>query len=238
MITFAHVSIGTGGPVSCTLCAARRRASEPEPFTVGTVRERLIEACASWAHGPGPNVSFVRFEPFLHPALPEIVRIASDLGVQRIRLRTDGGALGASQNARGALSAGVRHVELVVLAAGTEHDELTERPGLFAALKAGSRAFIETAAAQGTTVALTGFVPVCSHNVTSAAGAVAALCEAGAVAVHVDAAACRPSEHAHVIAALDTAAANGVAGFVTGLDAAVPAPWDIAPAHEIGVERL
>lgn len=228
MITLAEVEIGTGGTLPCMECA-RHHAPESVARPADEVRERLIGVRRRWASGPGPNVSFVGFEPFAHPELPIIIRVAADTGYRAIRLRTDAGALSVPANAEGALAAGVRQIEVVLLADEDRHDELTQRRGLFAAAEAGVRVFREAAERAGLTVAITGLVPVCKHNAEHAPFAAARLARWGAVAVHVDASAAREADRPYIVAALDTAAANACAGSVSGLEGEVPFPWSVRP---------
>lgn len=229
MIAFAEVSIG-GGAKPCAACARRSGSAPAGPRASDDVRAALTEVAREWRHGPGPNVSFVGFEPFAHPELPQVVRIAGDFGCRRIRLTTDGGALAMPGNAEGVLKAGVRHIEVVLLADGDAHDKLTERPGLFEAMSLGIAAYVEAATRCGFAVAVTGLVPLCSHNAVHAPSAVARLAALGAVAVHVDAGSAPRDAEVHVMAALDTAAANAVAASVSGFSGDVPTPWNVRPA--------
>lgn len=229
MIAFSEIGIGTGGIASCAACLHRSGGQESQPFSADAVKERLVASARSWSHGPGPNVSFIDFEPFAHLELPEIIRVATDLGYERVRLRTDAGALSMPGNAEGALGAGVRQLEVVMLADDDDHDRLTERPGLFAAAYAGVRAFLDAAQTANVPVAVTGLVPVCRHNAVLVPGAVVRLAELGVVAVHLDVSECTESERVFIVAALDTAAANAVAASVSGLPVEVPVPWAVRP---------
>lgn len=228
MIAFAEVAIGAGDVVRCTACA--RSAPMPvEPAPFDRVREALSGVVSSWDRGPGPNVAFTGFEPFAHPDLPEIVRVAGDMGCRRIRLRTDGGALSIAGNAAGALGAGIRQLEVVLLAEGDKHDELAGRPGLFKALSTGVREYAAAAETAGLPFVLTGFIRICRHNAPHVPGAVASLAGFGAVAVDIDASALRSDDAVHLVAALDTAAANAMAGSVTGASPEVALPWNLRP---------
>ncbi|MDZ4170399.1 MAG: hypothetical protein U1E26_12220 [Coriobacteriia bacterium] len=225
MITFAQIAIGEGGLVACTRCTDSSTGLTASPRDASEVAREITAAAGSWSRGPGPNVTFVGFEPFAHPALPQLIAEAVAAGVVRLRLRTDGGALATGANAVGILAAGVRHLEVVVLAAGEEHDRLSGRSGLAAACDGGVRAFVAAAARDGLRVAVTGRVPVCRHNARGAAGAVAWLASLGAVAVHLDATACREADGPLVLAALDTAAVHGLAASVSGDLFAMAPQW-------------
>jgi hypothetical protein len=133
--------------------------------------------------GPGPNVALVGCETFAHPRLPALVAEAFRLGVVRLRLTTAGAALAQGGNAAGAIDAGVRQVEVVVL--GPEQDSGGAGPSL-SAVTEGMNAFLEAGRAAGLRLAIAGRVPVCTHTVASAPATVAALAAAGAVAVTVE----------------------------------------------------
>lgn len=229
MIAFSEVTIGSGRAQLCSACSRRAGGVSGEPSGLEAVRGEIASSARSWTRGPGPNVVLVGFEPFSHPELPAIIRAAVDLGCARIMLETDAGALAIAGNVEGVLAAGVRHLEVTLLAEGLEHDRLTGRQGLFAAATAGVRSFVETARRADTPVAVCGLVPVCRHNSAHAAAAVASLASLGAVAVHLDAESCPERDAARVIAALDTAATNAIAGSVSGLAGSVPAPWGVRP---------
>jgi MoaA/NifB/PqqE/SkfB family radical SAM enzyme len=218
VIAFAEVVLGSGGVVRCTRCTP---AEPPREFLPAErILAQVREAARGWESGPGPNVAFVGVEPFAHPELPAIVAGARSSGVQRIRLRTDGGALSVAENASGALHAGVRHIEVVLLGAGPEHDALAGRAGLFADARDGMFRLREAAVALNARVAVTGVVPVCRHNLEHAAAAVAALAEAGAVAVELDvspSAATAVGARDWLSAAIDTGTTAGVWVSVTGL---------------------
>ena len=118
MIAFAEVSIGEAPATPCVRCAPHASAAM-RPATL--VLADVTAVCASWSDGPGPNVSLVGAEPFAHPELPLLVQGAVEAGCERIRLRTDAGALSAGNNAVGVLGAGVRHLEVVLLGGDAEH---------------------------------------------------------------------------------------------------------------------
>lgn len=228
MIAFAQIDIGTGDVLRCAACARSAPApAEPAPFD--RVRDAVKDAVASWDSGPGPNVALTGFEPFAHPDLPEIIRVAGDMGCRRIRLRTDGGAFSIPGNAAGAIGAGVRQIELVILADGDAHDELSGRQGLFAAVSSGVREYSEAARAAEVPFVLTGLVRMCRHNSMHVPAAVARLAEFGAVAVDVDASEMRAADEHHLVAALDTAAANAMAGSVSGQVREMALPWNRRP---------
>lgn len=234
MISFADVSIGDGGTTCCTRCVA---LSPREFLSQDQVLARVSGVVSGWDAGPGPNVAFGGPEPFEYPGLPDIVAGAAAVGVQRIRLRTDGGALSVDGNASGVIHAGVRHIELVVLGGQAVHDELSAVPGLFAAAIQGASAFRSAAHEARATVAVTGSITVCRHNLAALPGAVAALAEMGAVAVELlvkDGAAKSAGLRQWVTAAAETGMVNGVWVYVrSSTEELAPA---IAPA--IGLHAL
>lgn len=225
MITFTELIIGTGGIAPCLQCAKKGAAVSPSPVDIAQ-----MELTARRPANPGiSGVALVGFEPFAHPQLPAIIASVRAQGEERIRLRTDCGALVTPGNAEGVIAAGVRHLEAVFLSDAANHDRLTGRAGLFEAATRGVRIFTAAAAAADARCVLTGYIPLCPHNVQTAAFAVAHLASLGAVAVHVDAAQAKQRDEAHVIAALDTGAALGVAAFVTGWPSPVDRPYDRLP---------
>lgn len=225
MVTFTEFTIGTGGIAPCAQCARKGGASAPAPTDMA---ETGISAHRS--ENPGlTGAALVGFEPFAHPQLPAIIAALRAQGEERIRLRTDCGALVTPGNAEGVVGAGVRHLEAVFLSDRETHDRLTGRAGLFEAATRGVRAFLAAATAADARAVLTGYVPLCAHNVRTAAFAVAHLASLGAVAVHVDATRASKGDEAHVLAALDTAAASGVAAFATGWPSPLERPYDRAP---------
>ena len=173
-------------------------------------------------------------EPFGDPELPAIsVTGAAAAGVQRIALRTDGGALASVDNARGVLHVGVRQIEVVVLGDEPQHDTLTETPGLFALATRGIAEFSETARDAGVTATVTGRIVVCRHNLESLPNAVAALAKVGVVSVVLEvseSARKATGMRAWVSAALET-------GMVNGVWASVETP-DEDHRHAIGLHAL
>ena len=233
MIVFSEIAIGTGGEVGCVLCA--RGTSQATPRSLADVAADLDATATAWSDGPGPNVAFVGFEPFRHPELPPLIAAAATRGFERIRLRTDGGALAQAGNAAGAYAAGVRHLELLVLGDKEAHDRLTGRPELFEAACAGAAAFTATGA-QLSPVLVTGRVPLCKHNIARAPAAVAELGRMGAIAVVLDCAALKPSDAnaALVDAALDTGTVNRVAVHAEAWSLNVPDAHRRAPSSVLG----
>ncbi len=228
MLSFLEVPIGTGGVARCSRCpGGAQRDARPSHAVLADLQ--AARADSVWSSGL--NVGFVGFEPFAHPELPALIGGAVDSGAQRIRLRTDGGALGVGGNAAGAFGAGVRHIELVLLAGtASVHDSLTGAPGLFDAARNGIAAFRAYAESSGESVAITGIVPICAHTAAHAAAAVAVLAELGAVAARLDVTSDAPAAREAALVALETATVNGLHGFVTGRVAGasplqLTAPW-------------
>lgn len=227
MIEFAEIPIGSGGVVGCALC---RPASEPvAPRSVGEVSADLNAVVLNWPKDAAPNVIFGEFEPFMHPDLPEIIATAVGLGFERIRLTTDAGALARPGNAEGALAAGVRQIEVVLLAGTAEdHDRLSGRRGLFAAAAQGAASFLAAAESAGEPVVVTGVVPLCAHTQPGLPETVLAFARMGAVAVIIDARGARDVSSELIGAALDTATMNAMAGSVLGVEG-LPQPCASLP---------
>lgn len=229
MISYCKVSIGSGAAAGCSRCA---KLDSGSPRELSEIVADMGSARAA-AEPADTGVAFVDFEPFAHPSLPQLIGQARSMGFDRIRISTDGRSLDQGGNAFGAFSAGVTHVELLMLAGdAVTHDCLSGRPGLFESATSGARAFV---AAAGRKAILSGIVPLCSHTIEHSASAVATLAQLGAIAVELDAARLKPSAaHAALLAAtLETATLNRVAAWVSGWDGdsdpiySVP-PWSIA----------
>lgn len=234
MIGYHRVLIGEGGTASCSACM--RGSGAPHMFR--PVEDIVREVALVGGETPVPDgVLFTGCEPFSHPHLPRIVDAARQAGIERVCLRTDAGALSRSDNARGALAAGVTHIDVVLVADSEDHDRLTGIRGLASACASGVLAFKEAAEATGRRVAVTGRVPLCRHNVHLAAHAVARLAALGAVAVCLDTTHVRPGDLAHVSAALDTAAVNGVHAWADGPSQALSRTSSIAPWREVAVSH-
>lgn len=222
MIRFSRVSIGEGGLPTCSRCEPPR---EPSFLPAEEILPRIAAAVSDWDRaqlGPGPNVIFTGAEPFLHPDLPLLVSAATAERIERVCLRTSAAALAAHDNAEGALHAGVRIVQAVLLATGAEHDELTGQPGAFAAAVTGLAALQVAAELASLPVAVLGYVPVCRHTLSHLADTVAALAETGAVAVELavsPGAAGAVTFSRHLSAALETAVVNGVWAYASGVPA-------------------
>jgi cyclic pyranopterin phosphate synthase len=78
------------------------------------------------------SVGFLGGEPTRYPALPELVRAASELGFERISLCTNGRSLSEPARLEGLLSAGVTRVALSIHShQAALEDEITGRPGSF-----------------------------------------------------------------------------------------------------------
>lgn len=226
MITYVEVPIGTGGVPACAACAT---AENVAPLPLAAVDDALGRAAADVAPGTVLNVALTGLEAFSHPELPRLIGAARAHGADRIRLSTDGRFLAQGGNAYGAVSAGVTHLELVLVGGdAATHDRLTKRPGAFEAACAGAREF---AVAARTSALLSGRVPLCRHAVAEAPATVALLASLGAVAVELDASSLTgSSEHAALLAAAcETATVNRVAAWVTGWDGDLPVPYVTPP---------
>jgi MoaA/NifB/PqqE/SkfB family radical SAM enzyme len=193
----------------------------------------VVEAAEHWSGGPGPNIALVGAEPFAHPALPQLIASAVDAGCERIRLRTDGGALAGSGNAAGALHAGVRHVELVALGGdAATHDRLSGRPGLFDAMMAGTASYAQTARSTERSVAITGHIPVCRHTAPQLSATVRALARMGAVSVLVEPVNGFAPPASVVSDGQRAATVSGVAIHGPGFAPFAAEPWRVAEARQ------
>jgi hypothetical protein len=177
----------------------------------------------------GTAVLLAGCEPFAHPELVPIVTGAIAAGVERLGLRTDARALGRGQNARGAVSHGVRWIDVPVLGGSGElHDALAATSGAFAAAIGGMEAFLQAGRETGVPVVLSGYVPVCGHNVADLSASVAAFVRGGATSVRLDvdaATAASAGTPARIEAAIETGVVNGVWVSVSGIAA------DALPGH-------
>lgn len=227
MIEYAEIIIGEGAGAACSRC--RGAASAARPHELSRVAAAIEAVSWSSSDGPGPNLMLCGFEPFDHPHLPQLIAHAVESGFRRVALRTDAGALTVAANAAGVVSAGVRHIEVVLLGDEARHDALVGRPGSFAAAVAGCRAFLDAGRAQGEHVVVSALVPACRHNTSALTAAVAGAASAGSIAVRIDASALSASDANQVLAALETAAMSMMAGWVGGAPFDVPRPFDRQP---------
>lgn len=168
MVDFVEVSLGKGRPAACRRCGDGGESHYRPAFEV--VAE-IEAACAAWGAGPGPNIALTGPEPFGHPDPVGLVTAAARAGAQRVRIDTDGEALGRPGVSAEMLGAGVRHVR-VSLAGDSEG---ARGPSL-----AGMRAFAAEAESSGVRVAVSAHVRVCRHNLEQLPVTVAAAAEAGA----------------------------------------------------------
>jgi hypothetical protein len=235
MITFAEVQIGSGDVCPCVRCGA----PSGSPRTVADVHADYDAVREGWVYGPGPNALLTGFEPFAHPELPAVISGGAARGFERMRLRTDAGALSQGGNAAGLLSAGVRQLEVVLLGGQEAHDLLSGRPGLFDAARSGVSTFVGQAGLARERVVVTGFVSLCRHSIEDAAQAVAALGSMGAVAVQLDAVSLPDTESNSRLldAVLETATINRVAAFVTGWRRPVGSLREAPPWRIIGAAQ-
>lgn len=216
VLRFELVEVGSGGRTACMRCGGTRGAAVYLP--VDDIVSSIVTAAAR-STPPGPNIMLGGADAFGHPQLPVLVGAAVEAGVVRIGLETDGGALAAAGNAAGALHAGVRHVRV-----GSGND---------AAARAGIAAWTEAARVADVDAVATAMIAVCAHTVRGLASSVAALCEAGAAGITLDARSLRatPDVSAEVVSACDTGTVNGVWVDVLGPDDLLPSAhrlhrWD------------
>ena len=163
MLTFARISLGNepvGGTGLCALCAGRRTFARDVEDAVADVNR-----AGGLADGLCEGILFDGYEPFAHPNLVELIQQARTIGVERIALHTDGGALSRVDNARGSMDMGVRIFEISIFGATQEvHDRLAGLPGLFDAMSAGITQVRTIAHEAGYSIALIASLDVCKHN--------------------------------------------------------------------------
>lgn len=172
--------------LACTRCA-----TPSQPASTEAVLARIRAAAAfDAAHPstPAPGVLFTQGEPFAHPGLVSIIDCARKENFTRIGMRTDGGALSDRANAAGCISAGVRFFEIVFLSGNpARHDELSGARGLFDAMHAGITHLREFSQAEHTDLAVTAYIPLCTHNAADFAATAQAALDAGIDAIRVEA---------------------------------------------------
>lgn len=207
VIEFAEIAVGHDAGIGCIRCRPARHA-------VGSCRpaEDVIAEIASvaegWSWGCGPNVVLLGCEAFAHPDLADIIDASVRVGVERLSVRTDGAALCDPAVAERFVRAGVRRVEVTLLAGSSElHDRLAASPGSFDAAIAGMREFAATSSALDMRTTISGLVTACEHNITGIPDAVLAFARAGASVVTVDATGAKRRAH---IPWLQAAALTGV----------------------------
>jgi len=215
VIEFFEIPIGEGGVLACTRCAAHQGPRADWPLD--RIAKQL-DSAAKVETDTSRNVSFMGFEPFRHPELPQLISAAVESGFDRIRLQTDAGALAQASNAAGAIGTGVRQLEVVVLGDAATHDALAQRPGHFELARAGVEAFRSVAEREGVHIWVSAIIPACRHNIAVLPAAVAAAAHMGAQAVVIDASGFRVKADAEALldAALQTGTVNRVAVSVRG----------------------
>lgn len=225
MLRFAHIPIGDGEGVTCARCS---RSADDSFFSVERIAHEIAHTASVWREAGGVNVALIGPEPFKHPALPQVVASAVEHGCDRVRLRTDGGALSVAHNAAGVLHAGVHQIEVVVLGPdSSSHDRLSGTDGLFEAARSGVRAYIAAGEAAGAPIAVTALVRLCKHNATLLPAIVAQTAQWGVSCIAVERAQGVAVPASTAAAALQTAVMSSV--WLTGAtdQAAGVAPWDV-----------
>jgi len=231
VLTFVKIPIGTGGGVRCTRCFKERTAEEF--FDAARILGRVSEVVSAWQAGPGPNIAYTGAEPFRHPDLVGLVRGAVAAGVQRMCLATDATALPRGENAEGAVSAGVRHLEVTLLGGSAHtHDDLSGRPGSFDSAMEGIRAVRAAADALGVPFLICGRVHVGSHNVKDLPAMMVAFTQVGASSVTLEFSGSVPKAVVRpwVGAAIETGIVNGVWVSLEGMSAA---ELGVNPLHDV-----
>ncbi len=183
MVSFTRVRIGRGGLPVCTRCSPELPSSELR--AAEDVLADVRDAVRSWDVGPGPSIWLARADGFAHPDLPRLVDASRMLGVERLKVSTAGPALAHGSNATGSIEAGLRHVEVVVLAVDQVPDAVAS-VSPFQLATEGVAAYVEAANTLGEPAVVVGRVLACEHTYAIAPATVAALGAAGAVAVTVE----------------------------------------------------
>lgn len=233
MIGFIEVSVGEGSPLWCGRCQEHL----PARFRpVDEVRAALAGLGSETTRGR--NLLFGGTDAFLHPALPQLVRAARDIGAHRIAVLTAGGGLSVGRNAHGAIEAGVRTVVVPILAGTAEkHDALVGVPGAFAAMNAGLTSYLDAGATLGIPVAAHGVVPLCAHNSGEAPGAVTAAARSGVVSVEIRPLPGARVDVAELHAAADTGLVNSVWVSISDVDVDTLGPYRLHASSPIRFEK-
>ena len=203
MIDLLALPVGVGAAAGCTRCAP---ASDVTYLSLAEIEALLTSAPLA------DGVAITGPEPFSHPELPAVIASVRDVGISRIALETDGGALAVHGNAAGVLHAGVRHLWVRILGADdAAQDARTGRPGRSAAARVGVAAYRAAALEAAYPVVVTAIVPVCRHTLPELPAIVAECGARGFDAVRLIAAGPLPGSAAAVIAAAcDTGMVNRV----------------------------
>jgi hypothetical protein len=163
--------------------------------------------------------------------LPGLIARAADAGAERILLETSGAALAVGDNAAGALSSGVTHIEIWVLGDEAPHDALRDHPGAWKNALAGVARFEKGADAAGATVSVSARIPVCRHNFEGLANAVGSLAARGIRLVTLDVSA-PAAASIGCAASLDSALSTGIVnGTWVTLEGSIPDGLDVDPLH-------
>jgi MoaA/NifB/PqqE/SkfB family radical SAM enzyme len=238
VVPFTRIEIGTGGLPVCTRCGV---ATLSRARTPAEVCEEIRASAAAWSGGSGPNVWLAGAEAFAHPDLPALIDCAVSAGAVRVKLTTGGAALAVGQNAAGSLDAGVRHVEVVLLAGSPAlHDALAGHSAAFDDALRGVAALHSAAEQAAAVISITGRIPVCPHNIESVPELVALFARSGADAViaEVTPGVASRVPQGWVAAVADTGVVNSVWVTFSGVDTVqhgvsaihARAPWDTVPA--------
>jgi len=217
VISFSRVSMGDGSVCRCVRCAP----TPGRPAQLDEIAASLTGALQDAASSDVPaGVRLGGYEPFAHPELVRVVSTASQAGITRLMLATDGGALSSINNARGSIEAGVRLFEVVFHGpdAGL-HDRLSGSDGSFDRALAGLRNVRDAARDLGVRVAPLALLRVCRHSNPLFLTTVASIANSGlvrAMRVAVDPAVTLSPDT--VSAAVHEATAAGVAIFGDGFE--------------------
>ena len=191
----------------------------------------MRRAVADMLSGPGASVLLGGCEPFSHPELVSIVTQSVAAGVRRLGLHSDAAALTRGENATGAVSSGVRRLDVTFLGGDeSTHDRLIGRPGSFTSSIAGMQAFREAGERMVVPVVITGSVPVCRHVVFDIPAIVERFARSGASSVELvfeDPSIADAGMVRTIIAACETGIVNGVWVSVRGLDPAALGRHDL-----------
>ncbi len=164
-------------------------------------------------------------------------------GVRRLGVTTGGAAICSEENAAGAIGAGVRSIEVILLGGDPyTHDTLTGAPGSFDTSLAGIARFKNAAQQAGVRVVVRGRSRICRHNQDDVPQIVCTLAEAGAsvVTLDIDRAVSRGRLRPLLEAAIETGIVYGVWVVVEGLSEAELREYAVnrlAPAVVVPLEE-
>lgn len=163
MLTFVRIPLGvlsSRTARTCSLC----QVQSAEALKTDDVMRHVSEI-SKLLKGSFEGVFLEGFEPFLYPALVEVLQEIRSMNVERIAMHTDGGALCRAENARGCMDMGVRVFEVSVNGSNDSlHDRIAGSPGLFEAMSTGLSQIRTVAQDAHYSIALIASLEICEHN--------------------------------------------------------------------------